>query len=89
MRLLEGQKLCWLLIAAAVPVLIMAIAVGPVSFPLTSLFSNDNSQSALILREIRIPRALLSALVGAVLAISGAVMQGLFRNPWQIPALSE
>ena len=87
MRLLEGQKLCWLLIAAAVPVLIMAIAVGPVSFPLTSLFSNDNSQSALILREIRIPRALLSALVGAVLAISGAVMQGLFRNPLADPSL--
>jgi len=87
MRLLEGQKLCGLLIVVLIPVMMLAIAVGPVSFPLKSLFSNDSSQSALILREIRIPRALLSALVGAVLAISGAVMQGLFRNPLADPSL--
>lgn len=36
---------------------------------------------------IRLPRLLLAALVGAVLAVSGAAMQGLFRNPLADPGL--
>lgn len=87
MRLFDGNKLCWLLAIAMMPVLILAIVVGPVSFSIGDIFTNENAQAALILREIRIPRALLSALVGAVLAISGAVMQGLFRNPLADPSL--
>lgn len=87
MRLLEGNRFCWLLGVAIMPVLLLAIAIGPVPFSLTEIFNNESSQSVLILREIRVPRALLSALVGAVLAISGAVMQGLFRNPLADPSL--
>lgn len=41
----------------------------------------------LIIVEIRLPRVLLGALVGASLAISGAVMQGLFRNPLADPGI--
>lgn len=41
----------------------------------------------LIIMEIRLPRVLLGALVGASLAISGAVMQGLFRNPLADPGI--
>lgn len=37
--------------------------------------------------QIRLPRALLAALVGAMLAISGAATQGLFRNPLADPSL--
>jgi iron complex transport system permease protein len=37
--------------------------------------------------EIRLPRLILALLVGAVLAILGAVMQGLFRNPLADPSL--
>jgi iron complex transport system permease protein len=40
-----------------------------------------------VLWTIRLPRVLLGALVGAGLALSGAVMQGLFRNPLADPAL--
>lgn len=87
LRLLEGNKFCWLLLASILPVMLLAIAVGPVDFSMADLFSGQNTQSALILWEIRIPRALLSALVGAVLAVSGAVMQGLFRNPLADPSL--
>jgi ABC-type Fe3+-siderophore transport system permease subunit len=32
--------------------------------------------------DIRMPRAILGALVGGCLAVSGAAFQGLFRNPW-------
>ncbi|MFN3722125.1 MAG: FecCD family ABC transporter permease [Paracoccaceae bacterium] len=41
----------------------------------------------LILWDIRLPRMLTGMLVGASLAVSGAVMQGLFRNPLADPGL--
>lgn len=40
-----------------------------------------------IIYEIRLPRIALGALIGAALAVSGAVMQGLFRNPLADPGL--
>ena len=40
-----------------------------------------------ILFDIRMPRLFLGILVGAALAVSGAVMQGLFRNPLADPGL--
>ncbi|MFP6833259.1 MAG: iron chelate uptake ABC transporter family permease subunit, partial [Porticoccaceae bacterium] len=40
-----------------------------------------------IIMDIRLPRLILALLVGAVLAILGAVMQGLFRNPLADPSL--
>lgn len=45
------------------------------------------SQQAAVLIALRLPRVLLGALVGAGLAISGAAMQGLFRNPLASPSL--
>src|SRR5690606_5572562 len=36
---------------------------------------------------IRLPRVILGVLIGAALAVSGAVMQGLFRNPLADPGL--
>ncbi len=41
----------------------------------------------IILWQIRLPRIVLGAMVGAALAVSGAVMQGLFRNPLADPGL--
>ncbi len=41
----------------------------------------------IVILEIRLPRAVLGMLIGAALAISGAVMQGLFRNPLADPGL--
>ncbi|MEP3332571.1 iron ABC transporter permease [Sedimentitalea sp.] len=40
-----------------------------------------------ILWNIRLPRTVMAILVGAALAVSGAVLQGLFRNPLADPAL--
>ncbi|MEM1041055.1 MAG: iron ABC transporter permease [Bacteroidota bacterium] len=45
------------------------------------------AQQALVLTGIRLPRVLLGALVGAALSVSGALMQGLFRNPLADPSL--
>lgn len=44
-------------------------------------------QQAAVLTAIRVPRALLAVLTGAGLAVAGALMQGLFRNPLADPSL--
>jgi len=43
--------------------------------------------AAIILWEVRLPRIAMGAAVGAALAVSGAVMQGLFRNPLADPGI--
>ena len=45
------------------------------------------TRDVIILFDIRLPRLALGILVGAALAVSGAVMQGLFRNPLADPGL--
>ncbi|WP_306051236.1 FecCD family ABC transporter permease [Oceaniradius stylonematis] len=40
-----------------------------------------------VMFDIRLPRTVLGALIGASLAVSGAVMQGLFRNPLADPGI--
>lgn len=45
------------------------------------------SQQEAVLLTIRLPRVVLGALVGAALAIAGATLQGLFRNPLAEPGL--
>jgi iron complex transport system permease protein len=47
-----------------------------------ALFRYDNTQfNHLIIQTVRLPRVLAGALVGAALAVAGAIMQGLTRNP--------
>jgi ABC-type hemin transport system ATPase subunit/ABC-type Fe3+-siderophore transport system permease subunit len=45
------------------------------------------SREALVILSIRMPRVALGCLIGAALAVSGALMQGLFRNPLADPGL--
>jgi iron complex transport system permease protein len=47
----------------------------------------ERSGGAYVLWELRLPRALLAALVGAALGLAGALAQGLFRNPLADPGL--
>lgn len=44
-------------------------------------------RDSVVLWDIRLPRVLMGCLVGAALAVSGAVLQGLFRNPLADPAI--
>ena len=46
-----------------------------------------SARDRIIIYEIRLPRVVLGMLVGAALAVSGAVMQGLFRNPLADPGI--
>ena len=69
---------------AALAVLAAALS-GPVNIDLAALGSD--AVVASIFYDIRLPRALMAALVGSGLACSGAAIQGLFRNPLADPAL--
>ena len=48
---------------------------------------NSESTEHLIIRTLRVPRAAVAALVGAALAVAGALMQGLTRNPLADPGI--
>ncbi|MFD2209529.1 FecCD family ABC transporter permease [Virgibacillus halophilus] len=53
-----------------------------------SIFHFDGADSAqVIIHDLRIPRALAALFVGASLAVSGAVMQGMTRNPLGDPSI--
>lgn len=68
--------------------LIIAISIGATSIPVLSIINGELSESQLnVLSVIRLPRVLLACVVGAALAVSGAAMQGLFRNPLADPGL--
>ncbi|MER3443971.1 MAG: heme ABC transporter permease [Meiothermus sp.] len=62
-----------------------AYAVAPLEIP-RILWERENPAYA-VLMSVRFPRVLLAVVVGALLALSGAVMQGLFRNPLADPGL--
>ena len=46
------------------------------------------TQEALVVGNIRLPRVITAALVGAALGTAGAVMQALFRNPLAEPGVT-
>ena len=52
-----------------------------------TLFGNGTAQQDLILFEFRLPRIVISILVGASLAVSGCVMQGFSRNALADPGI--
>ncbi|MEP0960820.1 MAG: iron ABC transporter permease [Roseobacter sp.] len=54
---------------------------------LSALWGHDGTPLNVIMREIRLPRALLAVMVGASLGLSGAAMQGYLRNPLAEPGL--
>lgn len=45
------------------------------------------ARDSLVLWSIRLPRIVIAIIIGGLLAVSGAIMQGLFRNPLADPAL--
>ena len=70
---------------------LISLGIGPVRLsPMTvinALFGGGNDIQQVIVREIRLPRALLAVAIGAILGLSGAALQGLLRNPLSSPAL--
>lgn len=69
---------------------LLSLLVGPARLSAPELVSgllSGDGVPGLILREIRLPRLLLSLGVGAVLGLCGASLQGLLRNPLAEPSI--
>lgn len=52
-----------------------------------ALTTNTNGDAILVIREIRLPREIAAIFVGAALAVAGAIMQGITKNPLADPGL--
>ena len=69
-------------------ILLISFSLGSYSFPVLSIImGNTSAIETTIFSEIRVPRVILAAIVGASLSVSGACLQGLFRNPLADPGL--
>lgn len=84
----------WLCAALGVAVAlatILSLMIGPAAAGLGALFGKltggDVDTAVLIMREVRLPRALLAILVGGSLGLSGAALQGFLRNPLAEPGV--
>ena len=77
------------LVFAAMFVISIAFGAADISLKDTALalFSNASNDAISVIREIRLPREVAAVLVGAALAVSGAIMQGMTRNPLADPGL--
>ena len=76
---------------ATIALFILSLTVGPAGIAfgdsIAALFSAKRDGIALIMQEIRLPRAILGLMIGATLGLSGAVLQGYLRNPLAEPGL--
>ncbi len=96
--MLTRRQLGWLCVFTVMVLLgaLAAICIGPVNMPVKAALSavghfmargESSGQDALV-THIRMPRILLSILVGGSLAVAGAAMQAVFRNPLAEPGIT-
>ncbi|MEC0088953.1 FecCD family ABC transporter permease [Paenibacillus macquariensis] len=78
-------------IIAFVGIFVVAMVFGAADTTITdvwlALTSHAAGENISIIREIRLPREIAAIFVGAALAVSGAIMQGMTRNPLADPGL--
>jgi iron complex transport system permease protein len=89
LRLVLGLLLCAVALMLA---MLVSIAFGAADIHAATVWEaivayNPENTSHLIIQSLRLPRAVTAALVGAALAVAGAMMQGLTRNPLADPGL--
>lgn len=94
MSLLRKSRFAWKFALGAVLLLLTFIAAMRFGAADTSLrevmlalLTNEDGEKLSILREIRLPREIGAVVVGAALAVAGAIMQGMTRNPLADPGL--
>ncbi|MGF9564919.1 iron ABC transporter permease [Neorhizobium sp. BT27B] len=93
-RTQQGVLVLFGLAALLVIACLISLGVGPTGVGLADLWAyltgnadRLTTQERVILEAVRLPRTALGLLVGAGLAVSGAMMQGLFRNPLADPGI--
>ncbi|BFT70186.1 FecCD family ABC transporter permease [Paenibacillus sp. P36] len=90
-RSVKAYTMLTILLVAIVLVFIISMNTGFIRLSpmdvLRTLFGQGTDKQELILFEFRLPRIIISVLVGAGLALSGAILQGLSRNPLADPGI--
>lgn len=85
------MKLLISLAALVVALFFVSLLTGPAGLgmgdSLAALITGEGGPVALVMQEIRLPRALLGLMIGAALGLAGAAMQGFLRNPLAEPGL--
>lgn len=79
------------LLALVIALFGMSMATGPAAvgvFEVFDLFARGDAETAwMIMREIRLPRTVLAAMIGCTLGLCGAALQGYLRNPLADPGV--
>ena len=74
-----------------VTLFVLSLLIGPAAIglwdSLSALVTGHGDAITVVMREIRLPRALLGVMIGASLGLSGAALQGYLRNPLAEPGL--
>lgn len=95
-RSLFAQMLMIVMAAALLITAVFALSSGAADINIKSTMkyivslgqtSDIDTYERIVIETIRLPRVILGILIGASLAVSGAVMQGLFRNPLADPGI--
>lgn len=101
-RDVQARTVIAFLVLATAAAMLTGLAIGPIAVPVLDLLPHVLAHAIsggdgipdgvsvrdwIVVMDIRLPRIVLGALVGAALAVSGAVMQGLFRNPLADPGI--
>lgn len=93
--MISSRRQALIFLIALMPLLLLAVIaalnIGATGVHLSALWHGttdpDIRADRIVLLRIRGPRVVMSGLTGAALAVAGAVMQGLFRNPLADPGL--
>lgn len=79
------------LVLLVVALFAVSLLTGPAGLDagtaIAGLVRGGNDAASLVMQEIRLPRAILGAMIGATLGLSGAVLQGYLRNPLADPGV--
>ncbi len=87
--MMQKKYIRWILFLAALLLLLLisvviSLSSGEVKISwsdLPTIFSNKSSIEYAVLTKIRLPRLILAIAVGGGLSLSGAILQGIYRNP--------
>ncbi|NFE94677.1 FecCD family ABC transporter permease [Clostridium botulinum] len=95
MKKLNKKTLTYIFMVIGIMLLIfgivMSVSLGAKDIDfltiIKSLVTDSNDVNTKIVRDVRIPRAIAASLVGGFLAVAGAIMQGITRNPIAEPSV--
>ncbi|MEM7734470.1 MAG: iron ABC transporter permease [Deinococcota bacterium] len=91
-RMMFAATGLWLCLGAVLLAFLWHISVGAKSVPLGTVWQalvapEEGVFDHVIIRDLRLPRAIFAVTVGAALSVAGALMQGVTRNPLAEPGI--